>query len=213
MVPRTRLNEEITKRRELEERIRAFENNPPAPIAPVPQPPEPAKSEIDTLAEQMSAEAGQDEFGNNHLSVQAAKVQLQTMARIQYAQTSGSRLELNVSEFIKKNPSAAIYAEKIKLELSKLPVGVKDNPINVERKFKELRGEDTDRLIAEAEERGKKKALEQKRIVGEAAGETPSGIPDGKSASDMLTADERHFADKNKISHEDYFKSKGNKRV
>jgi hypothetical protein len=38
-------------------------------------------------------------------------------------------------------------------------------------------------------------------------------LADGKSGGDMLTAEEKKFADKHKISYEDYYKSKGNKRV
>ena len=189
------------------------EKNSHVPAAPVSSNVPPVKDELEILAEQMSAEAGDDEYGNKALSVKAAKVVVMHQLQAQYASTVGIRIDSNVAEFVKKNPTAAIYADKIKLELSKLEPGVKDNPINVGRKFKELRGDDADRLIAEAFEQGKKKALEQKKIVSHAAGETPNGLPDGKSAEDMLSADEKHYANKNKISYEDYFKAKGNKRV
>ena len=203
-----RKTDEIAElKRQLEER------NSTVPVIPVPSTVPPVRDEIEILAEQMSEEAGDDEFGYKILPVRAAKVVVMNQLRIQHASTAGTRLESNVNEFIKKNPTASFYAEQIKLELSKLEPGVKDNPTNVERKFLEIRGKDTDRLIAEAEERGKKKALEQKRIVSQAAGEKPSGLPEGKSAEDMLSAEEKNYATKNKISYDDYYKAKGNKRV
>ena len=211
MVPRGRLNEEIRKRHELEERIKALESTPkPSAVLP---PTAPQKDNLDILAEQMSEEAGQDDFGNPMLSVKAAKVVLLTQARIQHATTAGARLDANVAEYVKKNPNAAPYADKIRAELSTLEPGVKDNPINVERKFKELRGSDVDRLVAEAEERGRLKAIEHKKIITQASGERPGSLPDGKTAGDMLNSEEKAFADKHKMSYEDYYKNKSSKRV
>lgn len=213
MIPRGRLNEEIAKRHELEERLKALEDARTAPPA-VPQAPvTPQRDEIDSLAEQMSAEAGKDEFGNDILPVKAAKVVVLNQLKFTHAATAGTRLERNVAEYVKQNPVAAPYADKIIAGLTKLEPGVKDNPANVVRMFKEIRADDIDKLVLEAEERGRKKALEQKKIVAQAAGETPSGLPDGKTAGDMLSVAEKQFADNHKISYDDYYKAKGNKRV
>ncbi len=212
-VPRGRLNEEISKRRELEAKIAELENaRNSQPPAVFPQNQQTQKNEIDIMAEQMSQEAGQDEFGNPYLPVNAAKVVVINQLKINHAATAGTKLNENVNEFVKNNPRASKYADRIKQELSKMAPGVKDNPLNVQRMYKELLGADMEVIEREAEERGKTKAMEQKRIISNASGEKPSGIPEGKTAEDVLTEAEKAEARKSKISYENYYKAKTNGR-
>ena len=161
----------------------------------------------------MSEEAGKDEWGNSKLPVEAARVIARTQLRFMHASSATSKVAQNVDEFVKQNPKAAKYAETIKANLSKLPVGVKDNPENVKRMFKELAFDDMEAEIKASEERGYSRGLEQKKIVSEAKGDSAKGMDNTKSAEEQLSAEERTECVKNKISFEDYLKAKGSKSI
>lgn len=211
-VPRTRLNEVLQKQHEAEERAKIAEERLAAPpVSPVP----PA-NQIDQMAEQISLESGFDEFGNRLVSPAHAKASILISARLGAAATSGLRMKQNIDSFIRVNPKAAPYAVQIETELSKLEPGVKDNPENVARKYREIVGDPTniEKIEKEAFERGKQVALENKRIVSGAIGETPSAeIPAGKTAEEMLTADQREYAAKYKIPYATYYERLHSRRV
>jgi len=72
----------------------------------------------------------------------------------------------------------------------------------------ELRGRDREKTEREAEQRGRKAAEEQRRVVAGAVGPQPAGVGTQISASNQLTDAEKTVARKLNVSEADYLARK-----
>ena len=206
-IPRARLNEVLSEKKALEEEIARLKNpvNPPNPVMP---PINSQEQAINMLAEEMVNDAGKDEFETPRLTLEVAKAHIKMQLRLNAVSQSESIMERNINALVGKNANAAKYADRIRESLSKLPAGVKDNPENVMRKYHELRGQDLDQVEREAEQRGAKKAEEQKRIVAGAISPQPAGVGTVIAADGQLTDIEKKIARKMGVSEADYLARK-----
>jgi hypothetical protein len=216
MIPKGRLNEEIEKRRQLEERLTMMQSqmnlmnqNMQTRQA------EPKVDDTDKIVQELAEEFGWDNdtakrYYNKNKEIARREFAGQ-FAEIQ-TQQSGLMSKLAVKEVLDEMPRAKKYEADIVKRLNSIrgDPRLKFDKEVIKDVTRLVLGEKWEEMEKEAEERGRRSATEERKIVKGTGYETPSsGKPKAKVA---LTEKEREIAEKQGISEDEFAKYKSMKK-
>lgn len=200
-IPRARLNEELEKRHALEEEVRTLKEQAGRVSTPE------KKENIYEVGIAKLKAKGYDQDDIDTILNIADTI---TQTRLSQTQESTGEIirNLTVDKITKDNAIAKKYEKELQDLTKKIPSKYL-NPQLIEMKCYEFLGRKMSNgdALKEAEMKGKKKAVEQKKIVTKAGAEG-AGVPSGKVKKPILSDAEKSVARKMGISEEDYLKHK-----
>lgn len=210
-IPKERLDEVIAQRekeRQEKEELRRRLDEIEKQRQPIPTV-DPEK-QLDDMAEQLSLSKGVDEFGDRVLPKATARAIIESQRAISQFDGIEIKVKYKVDEFCKKNNVPENLRVGMEEWLNRLPPQSRLHDMALKDALAISKGNYADKLEKEAEERGFKRAMENKKIVSRAQGETAtsSATSDTKDFKKLLSERERAEAKKAGLTEEQYYNSK-----
>lgn len=209
-IPRWRLNEELDRRHSAETRVKELEQrlNQMESQVGITRESESLEKELDTLAEETTLPKDSlkklFQLQNKIVNFQIAKKD---------ESDSVVLAKTNVRHFVSLNPKAVQYEAEIEKRLMNLAPHLRSDPETVPEIYRYIRGADIERIEREAEERGKRKGLENKKIVSRGTKESGTvSSEESHSKKIVLTEDEKRVAEQYEMTEEEYANYKAKKR-
>lgn len=208
-IPRYRLNEEIGKRKELENRLKQLETQIEQSRTVSNQ------QEIAELDKELEDIANESSMSKETLKKMLRLQDRINSTRLIQKDSSDSMVlaEYNIEKFISTKPKAEKFKEEIKQRMLALTPELRKNPNTVGEIYRYLIGAEADKMEAEAEKRGMQKATQQKKIISSVSNDsgTINGNA-GKSENYNLTDEEKNIARQYNMTEKEYADYKKLKR-